>query len=92
MIIVVEADVVDDPRGICCSGPAVAAAAITAVGALESAGMVITPSVGTDTTAGSEVTVTCVMVCEPLSIITSIAVATTAVTVCVTSTSLWNKP
>lgn len=48
----------DDPRGICCSGPAVAAAAATAVAALEPAGIVITPSVGTDTTAGSDVTVT----------------------------------
>lgn len=92
MSTVVKADVADEPRGICCSGPAVAAAATTAVGVLESAGIVITPSAGTDTTAGSDVTVTWAIVCEPLSIITSIAVATTAVTVCVTSTSLRNKP
>lgn len=89
---VVEENVADDPRGIWFSGPAVAAAAATAAGGLESAGIVITPSIGTDTTAGSDVTVTWAMVCEPLSIITSIAVATTAVTVCVTSSSLRNKP
>jgi hypothetical protein len=53
--------------------------ALRVTGTLVSAGMVIKPSDGSETTVGKVVTVNCATVRVPLSIMTSISVTTTVV-------------